>query len=410
MTNKNLINTLLWAIVWLILGIFITNASQEKSVYILGFIPAFIAFLYLDIYIHEFGHALSAIIVKFPINRITIGTGREILRTKIYGMSLVITTGIAGGMTAIGSVTNKNLKFRYFVFVLGGIVFQLFSICALLLFFGIFPSELLYVKQISLLHIFAYSNILLIILNIYPHNFIYSGIPVPNDGARLIKLPFLKSTDIQEILAAGKIFEAYEMFEAKQYPEAKIGFQKCVKSYPSLLIPKINLSAIYIKELRFEKTINYLESILEMHRNDQYRFFIYNNLAWAYFLLDCPQSLEKADKYSEQAIECNPHHKSILNTRGCVLIEKGDVEEGINYLKQTIKIRKPVDEKINHPISFLALAYGYYIKKKFQKATKFLNKFETYDDVLDKDGQVYFERILFKTDNFIRILEKKETA
>lgn len=310
MTNKKLISTILWAIAWLSLGTYITSITQEDSASLLGYGAAFIAFLYVDIYIHEFGHVFSAIIVKFPIKRVTIGTGREIIRTDIGGISLVITNGFSGGMTYIGTVTNKHLKLRYFVYVIGGLAFQILAICTLLVAFRVCPSELFDVKQLSLLHVFVYSNILLLILNIYPYSFLLSGIPVPNDGARLIKLPFLKSADIQGILAAGDIFEAFEMFEAKQYQDAKIGFQKCVRDYPSVLIPKINLSSIYIKELQFSKTIHYLESIIEMYRKDPYRFFIYNNLAWAYLLSNSPQALDKADKYSKRAIECNPHRRS----------------------------------------------------------------------------------------------------
>jgi tetratricopeptide (TPR) repeat protein len=372
---------------------------------------AFIGFTYLNIYIHEFGHALAGMAVKFPIKRITIGTGREVMRTQIRGTVLIITNGFNGGYTNIGSVSQQALKFRFLFFVLGGIGIQGLAIVLTILLFDIRlynPGSIPTFSTIA--SMFMYSNLFLILLNLFPRKFNLGGIKIPNDGLRLVKLPFLKPHDIQEILAAGKILEAHELYETKKFHEAELGFRECIERYPAPLLPKLNLSAALIKQLKFDETITFLESLRDTYDHDPYAFFLYNNLAWAHFLQCDEDALRKADGYSYRAFELNPKHRHIIGTRGCVLIERGAVDEGIALLMKNVHLRKLLDEKTNNPVNFMYLAYGYYLKGDMKRALQYINKLETSGVSLDQDYHLLFEHIIKKTGNFTRPIHKNNSV
>jgi len=361
---------------------------------------SFFIFLYFNVYIHEFGHVLAAIVVRIPIRRVTIGNGREILRKRIGRIIVVITNGFSGGNTFIGPISKKLFKIRCLIIFLGGVVSQLISIVLVMLIFDIQFNELINIKHLSFSHAFIYSNLLLIVLNLIPRKILISGIPVSNDGLQIIKLPFITSYETQEILSAGKHIETYELYENKQFNEAEIGYKECIELYPIPLLPKLNLSATYIKQLKIEETIALLEPLKETYKDDPYKFLLYNNLAWAYMLKFEEQALEKADEYSKIAFQLCPQSQYAINTRGCVLIEKGEFEDGIGILRKTINIRKRVDKKTNNPVNFIYIAYGHYLKGEYLKALKYARKVEINSETLDLDDKQVFRHVIVKTENF----------
>ena len=345
---------------------------------------------------------LAGLVVRFPIKRITIGTGRELIKRDIAGALLVITSGFSGGFTNIGSVSGRFFKARFAFFVLGGVFAEGLAIALTMALFKVRLFEFPTINTLSVAHVFVYSNLFSIALNLLPRKLTILGMPIQNDGLRITKLPFLKESGLQEIIAAGEVMEAYELFEAKQFCKAEIGFKECIDHYPSLLIPKINLSAVYLKQSRFDEAIAFLETCIEEYAHDEYSFLLYNNLAWVYLIRNEGQDLQKADQYSEKAFEENDKIPCIINTRGCVLLEKGDIDNGITLLAKTVNINRAVDEKTNTPASFIALAYGYYINNKIQEALKYIKKVESDNKNLDADDQVFFDHVISKTENFNR--------
>ena len=362
----------------------------------------FFVFGYLNLYIHEFGHALAGLVVKFTIRKITIGSGRELIRKKIGGFLITITNGLDYGDVRIGPVSGNFLKVRFLFFSFGGVLAQGFAIAITMALFSISLSELPAIRSVSIAHVFIYSNLFLIAINLFPKKIIISGVAYENDGLSLVRIPFHKNFDLQDINSAIEDLESYEMLKYKQFHEAEIGFKKRIEKHPELPVPQINLSVVYLKQLRFEEAIALLENLLVNNAEDKYSFLIYNNLAYAYLLRNEQNDLQKADEYSEKAFNANKKVPSILNTRGCILIEKGKIDEGIALLENTVNIKRKVDIKTDDPVSFIALAYGYYLKDEIEDALKYIKKFEYYYEDLDADDQMYLDHVISKTDNFNR--------
>ena len=153
---------------------------------------SFLLFIYISIYIHEFGHALAGWLVGFPIKKITIGMGKNIWKGHINLTStdLVINQGFEGGLTYMGDVSRDWIRIKFFVFALGGVGIQ-----SLLVWLGwqIKQSYMFFhwpIVPSLLFDSFIDANIFLIVFNLLPFQTQSFGIPIPTDGLQLLKVFF----------------------------------------------------------------------------------------------------------------------------------------------------------------------------------------------------------------------------
>jgi len=91
------------------------------------------------------------------------------------------------------------------------------------------------------------------------------------------------------------------------------------------------LADIYISEGVYKKAVPLYESILKKHPND---YVILNNLAWSYFSLNDDRALATA----EQAYASNPNDAPVCDTLGWILVEKGELEKGLQYIQEALEI------------------------------------------------------------------------
>jgi len=389
---------------FLFLGIFfyLLLVDHSGSVSTFFFLLTFILFLYLNVYIHEFGHAITGSLLGFQIKRLIIGVGRELIRFRTGQSVFIINWGLSGGVTHWGKVPKKQLRLRFALLSIGGILAQTVVVLCCMIFLNVSIWDLVTFSNFSYSHLFIYSNVLLMGANLLPWKFDYMGIKLPTDGLQLLQLPFWKEQDIQNILSAGKIMEAYEQYEAKNYPEAERLFRECMIVYRETILPKINVAAALIKQGKVQDCIELLERQVDSYQKDPLLFFLYNNLAWAYLISYSVNSLQMADKYSSQAYLLNSRHRNVLGTRACVLIEQGNIDDGIILLKKVVNFGAPVDDKLNDPVGFIYLAYAYYLQENHDEARRCIEKLGKYSQALDPDFMIAYKHIVQKTNLFGR--------
>lgn len=356
-------------------GQFFAVALSPES---LLYLAALLFFLYSNIYIHEFGHVITAKAMKMGISKVVIGTGRELARKKIFGVPLIITNNMSGGQTLLGHTDRRLLRLRFFIVMSGGILLQLFLTVSLIYLIARDASYVVTVGPVNISNTFIISSIVMIAFNLLPINYKFKGIKLPSDGLRMLKTPFMKEKDLGEILSAGRFMDAHEMFEKKQYDLSAKAYEDILKENPGLTAAKNNLSVIYMKLLELEKAERILTALLGEQREKRYDCLIYNNLAWVHLLYDTEQSLEKADAYSRMAYELNPDMANIRGTRGSALIALGKYNEGIDLLKKLAKLRKPVDPATNNACVFFFLSYAYRKKRDYQMANRYIEHVEKY--------------------------------
>lgn len=174
------------------------NNGISPHIFLLNLILLF-TFFYLNIYIHEYGHVIAARLMNIRVAGVIIGNGKKASYGKIiFGIPLIITNSLVGGLTLRAHITNKHPKLSAAFISLGGVLLQFVITIACVTLFGIKDFSYLFGGGISFSTVFIFSNALEIAFNLFPSRGEYFGVKLPSDGLKLMKLPFLKIEEITE--------------------------------------------------------------------------------------------------------------------------------------------------------------------------------------------------------------------
>ncbi len=360
----------------------------------------FFILCYVNIYIHELGHVLAAKSVHFKVNRVMIGNGRTIFQKHMFGILVVITRGIASGQTFLSTHDSTNIRTRMAIVSGGGLLLQTLAILAVIILGDFDINRFLGRHNFHLPTIFVMSNIFMAASAILPIKVASRGIRIPSDGLRLLKAPFMKEEEIAEFLAYSDVIEAQELFENQNYHAANEIYRRSLEKFPLSGVPVLSYSMSLIRLHQYDEAVATLESVLHRAHDHKYDIGLNNNIAWAYLLKNDPESLQKAGIYSERAYNENHSVPPIVGTRGCVLIELGQLDEGIRLLKQVSSLHSAIDEKTNNAAEFVYLAFAYFQKEKPNEAIRYLNHLDRYSSKIDADSRYLFDLMKNKTNNF----------
>ena len=356
-------------------------------------------FTFLNIYVHEFGHLISGSLVGIKFYSIQIGNGNIIWHRKIFNINFDHTDNLRGGHVIPSYIPNTDRKLKLWIMTSGGILAQSLLTGLVIVILGFSFSDFLGNKGISISSSFIISNLLMIILNIIPMSTIFYGVKLPNDGAKLFKIPFWKKEDIDKLLQVNMFFKAHKYFELHEYKKAEECYKELIQESKMPVINfKVNLSLVYIKQLMYQKAIDILLKV-GITNNNYFEAIRRNNLAWTYLLIGGDESIAKALEHSEVGMKLNGEMNNMKSTRACVLIESGRIEQGLLLLKQTVKINGQVNRKTNNPINLVYIAYAYNLLGKENQSNAILEKVNKSSNLFDPDEKILYDRILAKMEN-----------
>ncbi|MCL5057033.1 MAG: hypothetical protein M1130_03355 [Actinobacteria bacterium] len=341
-------------------------------------------FSYFNIFIHELGHLLVGRLLRIEIYSVEIGDGKELWKKKVFNTLFILNKGWIG-LTTIRKITPRFIKLRIIIFAAGGVALQVIAMALCIVLFGLESKGI-----VNLSAIFVLSNFLMVISNLIPRRVNIKGIKIPSDGLTILKTPFLKEKEIEEILNVDKLIEAYQLLQSGEYSVAAMTYQKYIHKVPTSEIAHINYSISLMRCLKFEEAKSVLINLNQNIHNKKYDYFIYNNLAWLYLLDMNENSLTEADILSKRAFELNPKEPFVLDTRGCVLIELGRYDEGIDMLEKQINLKKPT--------GLMYISYGYYKKGVKEKELEYNKYLENYLNELTPDEVFIYEKIKSKNE------------
>lgn len=361
---------------------------------LLGLISLLI-FVYLCTYIHELGHVLAGKFVRFENFTVFLGTGKEIIRIKVRDILFVIQSG-SGGLTFAAKFGERFLLPRLFIFTMGGICLNgLLSLLTLLIFgINIEPDKL------NIPIIFAATNLYLLIIALLPLNQYKNGTKIPYDGLKLLQILFRKEQVISEINLHKEIQDANELFTRKEYDAAMIKFKDLIERTPKNVLLCITYSSCLMKILKFEDARTVLFEAMDFNKDSKLDSIIKNNIAWLYVLELDDDLLNSADKYSKEALFLNPDNPSFLNTRACVLIQSGRIEEGIEILTHMVDLGKPIDKLKNNPMNFIMLAYAFALKGEPVEFGKYFKPVSNFSERLDPEESFLINMLRAEPSNF----------
>ena len=306
------------------------------------------------IFLHELGHAFTARILGFKVFSVVMGYGKNLFEIEIFKIPIRLNLIPLQGLTMALPKTKRLFKTRTWFYVSGGLLVQvlLAFLCYSILgkndFIHTIQPKSIFI-QIAPITDFIYANSFLLFINIIPKKL---NLPTGNahtDGYRLLTIPFIKSKGLDELGLLFDELEAIECIRLEKFDEALEKYEEFQKLKPDNFLMNLNIGQIQLAKGNLEMArsmfIDVLERIETERANEKldekiyerFRYILYNNIAWTNIVYLREDLLEQADEYSRKALSSSPKFGAFLGTRGAVLIRKGQVNEGIHYLKRAYK-------------------------------------------------------------------------
>ncbi len=184
---------------------------------------------------------------------------------------------------------------------------------------------------------FVTANLALATLTLLPRQYVTRLGTVASDGLALLTSPFASRAVWKKRRGLYFAYEALERIQQKDYPAAFEWAQQGLREYPddNLLGSVLGLAQLGAED--FPAARQTFVACLEACGEDlQQRALCLSNVAWTDLFFDDPSRLDEAERDSAEALSIAPWFPQIRGTRGMVLVEHAQLDEGIDLLKKAL--------------------------------------------------------------------------
>jgi tetratricopeptide (TPR) repeat protein len=114
--------------------------------------------------------------------------------------------------------------------------------------------------------------------------------------------------------------------------------EKALELYPGHISNRLGLAHALFLSGDYQTARRLFLAVLSQEpMAPQLRPLVLNNIAFMDLLIGGSELLEEAEQYSAEAIGAEPWSPPIKGTRGCVLIERGEIELGLEFVHQALE-------------------------------------------------------------------------
>jgi tetratricopeptide (TPR) repeat protein len=302
---------------------------------------------------HELGHAVAARLVGMKVVRIVVGSGPVLAAREWQGIRFELHRYLlAGGMTAAYHQIESPAKWRQIVMLLGGVganfLLIVLATCVLVLLVTRFghSNPFFFTVAFVLLALQIISQIIAIIANLLPRKVHHGHAARATDGKLLIYLLFAKDFR-RRAQEARIVWQGMALLQSGRNVEAQAHFEQAHRLLPTngaiflLLVHSASKTAGPQAAVRY-----YRERGGEFAgENEAANAWAYANVAWNAVLTQDPAMLPLADDLSRRAIASLPAAPEVQGTRGAVLVEMGELEQGLALLTEGMRGVAVMDDK-----------------------------------------------------------------
>ena len=294
--------------------------------------------------LHEAGHVITGRLAGCRVFGAVMGTGKVIFTIEFSGMKFDFGRYLhGGGLTYLVHVNEKPSRWAEVFFTLGGCLANLTAAGAVLMFvpyhdlarFAVMPTY-----KFAIAPAFVAVNLLQCIISLYPHWTKIGGRNYQSDGAIIIET--LRDKDfVRNRLIGRYILEGFWHAKNGKLDQAKAcyqeGYRKFNDSFYLACLVHNNLvhSKDYAAARKFYQSLNMTADYLAK-QDPMMVAWIWNDVAWTNLMLGGSELLNEADEFSAKALGRLLDEAAVKGTRGSVLIEQGEIEQGIELLLQSI--------------------------------------------------------------------------
>ena len=297
-----------------------------------GAILLFSSLLYLCSFVHvvphELGHALVGKLTGFHVLRITVGVGSPLVERRVGSTSIDIRAFPVGGLTYGTTSARRALRTRLWLFAAGGpaatIAVTVVAWRLALAFSGTWAG--------AVLAAFTFAGVVLALGNLFPYR---SG-GQTTDGWKLLTTPFMSRSELDQMVAQSGAVEVVEHLRRGDHDDALSRARAMVDESPDSVESRTALAVVLLRAERWAEAGDEIrDQLATLDLDDDKRTLHLNNLAWADLMTGDPSLLDEADRASAEAFASQPWRHAIRGTRGSVLVERGELTQGIELLRSS---------------------------------------------------------------------------
>jgi hypothetical protein len=320
--------------------------------------------LYLMIIPHELSHAVVAWLLGGRIFEIRIGYGRTIWSRSIRGVIISLCQYPLMGMCVIMYPDRRFIRLRHFLVVSAGVLFSGLMILLFLLgarFDRVFTT-------VAFREVFIWVNAIVFIFNLLPRKINLGPIQLRTDGGSLLVLLKGDLTADELHLAMFTYGSTYAL-RRNDFDRAVEVCQEGLAEYPDNTLLKNNLGAALMEQGAAEESLALFRDLMAHYEVETeheepgikhraiFHALMKNNVAYATLLASSTaDEMAQARDYARQAFRAVPWSPEIEGTWGSILVETGEVEEGIEHLLETLEICEEDRSRVA-VLAFLAIGH-----------------------------------------------------
>jgi hypothetical protein len=298
---------------------------------------------------HELGHALVARLLGLRVTNVTLGVGRPVAKFDVGRTKVVLRLLPAGGSTMMLDCSRPGYRTRVWLAVAAGPAVAAATM-ALAVSWDADTSVSTLLRSLVLL-----TTGVLLLLNLVPQAAPHADGAVPNDGSRLVRIPFMPAADVADHVLHNRTLVA--LLDA-----ARDGTRPVMSVEDRALLDqradagdvtsRLARADLLMAANEWDGAADAFRALLPeipVHA-DSYAVLL-NIVAWCSVMVgDLPPGGE-ADMASAEAQDLRPESAAGQGTRGSVLVAIGRPAEGLPLLRASMA--GPLDD------ASLALTYCY---------------------------------------------------
>ncbi len=307
-------------------------ANGTGRSYDYGAIMVFSSLLYLCSFVHvvphELGHAVVGRVVGFRVLRITVGVGASVVDARLGSTRIDIRSLPVGGLTVGTTSARRALRLRLWLFTAGGPAATI-AVTAVAWKLMLDQGES---RAAFVLAAFTWAGVATAVTNLVPHR---TGTNT-SDGWKLLTTPFASPAQLDRLVDGSEVTEMVERLNGGDLDEAVTRARAQAEQHPELVERQLALAAVLLRAERWADAAETMrEQLGTLELDADQRALHLNNLAWADLMIGDTELLPEADVASAQAYATQPWRHAIRGTRGSVLVELGELTEGIELLRSS---------------------------------------------------------------------------
>jgi hypothetical protein len=310
--------------------------------WLLGNYGFFVLFLGIGVAAHELGHAGAALAAGLRVYGMVIGGGPELLSfgTGRCRVSLRVVPG--SGLTLLSTPHASWLRIRLMAVYLGGplasaviLVVARVAMGDQAFFEHLFP-EVVRTQPTPLgMFLFANAYILFVTLFPFPSTKRDPAALCGSDGYQFLTALTISPDRVRVLTEGCEALEAIHLCFHDEFAAALTLAERYLEHKPSDPVRRLFVASLHLCN---ENVVQGRVQLLELLPSAEPKLlpYVQSDIAWADILLNDPELLDEAERYSASAFKEMPRNTSIRGTRGAVLAVMGRADEAVPHLKHAL--------------------------------------------------------------------------